>query len=150
MKRLTENGSYSIPQEALEELQSLFYGGFADQEETTRAIRDVYEKFKYLMDPHTAVGYSVLGTYREESGDSVPTLLASTASPFKFNRAVLESLGKNISGKDEFSLLKELSFIAGQPVPPKLAELKTLPERHRGICRKEEMAETLYRVLNIK
>jgi threonine synthase len=77
-------------------------------------------------------------------------LLASTASPFKFNRAVLEALGREISGKDEFSLLQELSSITGQPIPSKLAELKSLPERHRDVCQKQEMAETLYRFLGIK
>ena len=150
MKRLTEDGFYTIPQEALGQLQSLFYGGFADHQETSRAIRSAYEKHGYLMDPHTAVGYSVLEKYREETGDSMPALLASTASPFKFNRAVLEALGRDISGKDEFSLLQELSSLTGQPVPLKLAELKSLPERHRGVCQKQEMAETLYRFLKIR
>ena len=149
MKRLTEDGAYTIPKEALDRLQSLFYGGFADHQETSRAIRRGYEKHGYLMDPHTAVGYSVLGEYREESGDSMPTLLASTASPFKFNRAVLEALGRDISGKDEFSLLQELSSMTGQPIPFKLVELKSLPERHRAVCQKQEMADTLYRFLKI-
>jgi len=114
------------------------------------AIRRAYEKHGYLMDPHTAVGYSVLGRYREESGDTIPALLASTASPFKFNRAVLQALGRDISGKDEFSLLEELSSVTGQPIPFKLAELKTLPERHRGVCQKQEMAEALVQFLKIK
>jgi threonine synthase len=150
MKSLTEDGAYTIPREALDRLQSLFYGGFAGHQETSRAIRSAYEKHGYLMDPHTAVGYSVLEKYREESGDSTPALLVSTASPFKFNRAILEALGRDISRKDEFSLLQELSSITGQPIPSKLAEIKSLPERHRDVCRKEEMAETLYQFLKIK
>jgi threonine synthase len=149
MQGLTQEGSYTIPQEALGQLRSLFYGGFADPRETSSAIKKAYDGHGYLMDPHTAVGYSVLEKYRGETGDSVPTLLASTASPFKFNRAVLEALERDISGKDEFASLRELSSVSGQPIPLKLAELKSLPERHRGVCRKETMAETLCQFLRI-
>jgi threonine synthase len=75
--------------------------------------------------------------------------LASTASPFKFNQAVLEALGQDISGRDEFSLLEELSSVSGQPIPIKLAELKSLPERHQGICQNQTMAERLYQFLRV-
>ena len=106
MKGLTEEGSYTIPQEALGQLLSLFYGGFADHQETSSAIKKAYDRHGYLIDSHTAVGYSVLEKYRGETGDSALTL-GSTASPCKFNQAVLEALGRDISGRDEFSLLEE-------------------------------------------
>ena len=102
------------------------------------------------MDPHSAVGYRVLQKYREETGDVLPILLASTASPFKFNRAVLEALGRDPAQKDEFSLLEELSSLTAQPVPAKLAELRSLPEIHAGVCEKHEMAEVLCRFLGLK
>ena len=149
MKQLSAQGCYRIPGDALDRLQSLFYGGFADRSDTSKAIREAYEKYRYLIDPHTAVGYSVLQRYREETGDGTPAVLASTASPFKFNRAVLEALGRDTSNKDEFGLLHELSSFTGLPVPAKLAELKSLPELHRGVCEKEEMADTLYQFLGI-
>jgi threonine synthase len=101
------------------------------------------------MDPHSAVAYSVLRKYWEETGDTTPVVLASTASPFKFNRAVLKAIGRDTSDKDEFTLLQELSSLTGQPVPVRLAELKTLPERHQGICEKTEMAKVLYQFLDI-
>jgi threonine synthase len=150
MQKLTTQGWYAIPEESLDQLQSLFYGGFADHPETLRAIQEAFKKHGYLMDPHSAVGYSVLQRYREETGDSSPALLASTASPFKFNRAVLEALGKVTSPKDEFSLLQELSALSGKPVPAKLAELKSLPEIHRGVCQKQEMARVLCQFLGLK
>ena len=149
MKDLGSQGRYAIHPGGLEELQKLFYGGFADQKETLAAIRRAFEKHGYLMDTHTAVGYSVLQKYREETGDPTPALLASTASPFKFNRAVLEALGRDTSGKDEFTLLDELARVAGQPVPAKLAELKFLPELHVGVCEKQEMDRALLRFLKI-
>ena len=149
MSKLATEGWYTIPRSALDQLQSLFYGGFTDQQETAGAIKEAFVKQGYLMDPHSAVGYSVLQRYRKETGDDTPVLLVSTASPFKFNRAVLEALGRDTSNKDEFSLLKELSSLCGQPVPAKLAELKSLPELHRDVCEKHEMATALYRFLRI-
>jgi len=149
MHQLSAQGWYSIPDEVLDRLRSLFYGGFADQRATSNAIKEVYEKHGYLMDPHSAVGYSVLQRFREETVDATPTVLASTASPFKFNQAVLEALGQDTSGKDEFSLLRELSVLSGRPVPATLSELKALPELHKGVCEKQEMADTLYQFLGI-
>jgi threonine synthase len=149
MNKLTAQGHYRIPKEAVERLQSLFYGGFADPLETSRAIKEAFERHGYLMDPHSAVGYSVLRKYQETTGDATPAVLASTASPFKFSSAVLEALGGKTSDKDEFSLLSELSALRGQSVPAKLAELESLPERHTGVCQKEEMANVLYRFLKI-
>jgi threonine synthase len=102
------------------------------------------------MDPHSAVGYGVLQRYREETGDRSPALLASTASPFKFNRAVLEALGWATASKDEFSLLEELSVLSGQPVPAKLAELKSLPEIHREVCAQQEMAGVISQFLGMR
>ena len=150
MKQLSTQGWYLIPRDALDQLRSLFYGGFADHLETSRAIREAFEKHGYLMDPHSAVGYSVLRNYWEETGDTTPVVLASTASPFKFNRAVLEALGRDTSNKSEFLLLQELSSLVGQPVPGKLVELRSLPELHRGVCEKQEMANVLYQFLGIE
>jgi threonine synthase len=149
MNQLVKDGAYSIPRGTLEELQSLFYGGFADHDDTSKAIKNAFEKHGYLLDPHSAVGFHVLQTYREKTGDSKPVVLASTASPFKFNRGVLEALGRETSGRDEFSLLRELSSINGQPVPQKLAELQSLPEVHRGVCEKQDMAKALYKFLSV-
>ena len=149
MHQLSAQGWYSIPDEALDRLRSLFYGGFADQRATSSAIKEVYERHGYLMDPHSAVGYSVLQKFREETMDATPTVLASTANPFKFNQAVLEALGQDTSGKDKFSLLRELSILSGRPVPATLSELKALPELHKGVCEKQKMSDTLYQFLGI-
>ncbi len=149
MSQLSTEGWYRIPKEALDQLQQLFYGGFADHKETSKAIGDAFRDHGYLMDPHSAVGYSVLKKYWEETRDTRPALLASTASPFKFNRAVLEAIGRDTSNKDEFGLLQELSSITGQPVPARLAELKSLPELHREVCEKHEMADIVCRFLGL-
>jgi threonine synthase len=147
MKDLEVKGWYRLPDEKIYHLQSGFYGGFADRQATLQAIQEVFSHHGYLIDPHTAVGYHVLHKYREETGDGTPALLAATASPFKFNVAVLEALGRETKGKDEFSLLRELSALSGQPIPFQLAELPNLPEIHKNVCRKEEMAEVIMHFL---
>ena len=117
--------------------------------DTAKAIKEAFEKYGYLMDPHSAVGYSVLQKFREETGDETFTVLVSTASPFKFNRAVLNGIGRDTSNQDEFSLLQELSSILGQRVPARLAELKSLPEIHQDMCEKEGMAKVILKFLGI-
>jgi threonine synthase len=149
MNQLATRGWYQISREALDRLQSLFYGSFADHLDTAKAIKEAFEKYGYLLDPHSAVGYHVLQKYREETGDETPAVLASTASPFKFNRAVLEAIGRDTSRKDEFTLLQELSAITGQAIPAKLAELRLLPEIHQDVCKKEKMAEVILKFLDI-
>ena len=149
MNRLTTQGWYQISHDALERLQSVFYGGFADRADTSKSIKEAFDKYGYLLDPHSAVGYSVLQKYREETGDTTPAVLASTASPFKFNRAVLEAIGRDTSHKDEFSLLQELSSITEQVIPEKLAELRSLTEIHQGVCEKEGMAKVILKFLGI-
>lgn len=147
MKDLEAQGWYRLSPEQISYLQSNFYGNYADRQETFQAIKEIFTQYGYLIDPHTAVGYSVLSKYREETGDGTPALFVATASPFKFNVAVLEALGRSTEGKDEFALLQELSDLSGQPIPLRLAELKTLPEIHKGICKQEEMAEVLWQFL---
>jgi threonine synthase len=149
MNQLATQGWYQISRHALDRLQSLFYGGFADRADTSKSIKEAFEKYGYLLDPHSAVGYSVLQKYREETGDGTPIVLASTASPFKFNRAVLEAIGRDTAHQDEFSLLQELSSITGQAVPEKLAELKFLPEIHQEVCEKEGMAKVILKFLGM-
>jgi threonine synthase len=149
MSQLATEGRYQISDNALDQLQSLFYGNFANPFDTTKAIKEAFGKYGYLMDPHSAVGYSVLQKYRKETGDETFTVLVSTASPFKFNRAVLNGIGRDTSNKDEYSLLQELSSILGQPVPARLAELKSLPEIHQGMCEKQGMAKVILKFLGI-
>ncbi len=148
MKQLSSQGRYTLPAGGLAELQSLFYGDFAGPEETLQAIRTAFTDEGYLLDPHSAVGYHVVQKYRRETGDGTPILLTSTASPFKFNRAVLEALGRHPAGKDEFELLEEVAHLAGRPVPAKLAELKSLPEIHTGVCGRDELGKALDRFLD--
>lgn len=129
MKKLKENGSYEITPAMREKLGD-FYGNFAAEQEAAAVIRDLYEKTGYVVDPHTAVAACVWKKYRKESGDERKTVIASTASPYKFTRSVMEAIGQDCSGKDDFELVDELARISGTEVPRAVEEIRTAPVLH--------------------
>lgn len=139
MEELARNGRYSISDAAREKLQSEFFGGFCDDAGTAATIGEIYRKYHYLCDPHTAVALNVYEQYRRETGDATPCVLASTASPFKFAAAVLPAIQPGELPADEFGMVAKLSEVTGVPVPKPLAGLKDLPVLHKGCVSKEGM-----------
>ncbi len=139
MEELARNGRYSISDAAREKLQSEFFGGFCDDAGTAATIGEIYRKYHYLCDPHTAVALNVYEQYRCETGDATPCVLASTASPFKFAAAVLPAIQPGGLPADEFGMVAKLSEVTGVPVPKPLAGLKDLPVLHKGCVSKEGM-----------
>ena len=116
MEDLRLEGCYTIDDHSLEKLRSVFWGGYADDVQTLKTIRSTYDTYGYLMDPHTAVGMHVYDQYRKQTGDDHKTILASTASPFKFADDVLKALlGPNavINKDDTITLLDTLSCMTG-------------------------------------
>lgn len=138
MKELAEKGAYRITDEMRAKLSD-FCGGYASEEDTAAAIRTMYENERYVIDPHTAVAASVYGKYQAASGDVTPTVIASTASPFKFESSVMKALGKSVD-MDDLDLADELARIAGVPVPQAVAGLRGKAVRHTTICGKEKAA----------
>lgn len=124
------------------------YGSFSDEEETSYWIRKVYEEENYIIDPHTAVAYGVYMKYLKDEGDESKTLIAATASPFKFHKKVLSSIGKELSG-DDFKDLRELANLSNDTLPKQLAELEKLPEIHTRICEKDEIKDFILEVLKV-
>lgn len=125
--QLEETGRFQISEQIQKEMDTLFHAGFADEQETAGEIKAVFEKYNYLMDTHTAVGMKVYREYVLKSGDRTPTVLDSTASPFKFSRAVFEALtGEDTGVRDEFVLLDELARLSGVPVHRALQGLQQL------------------------
>ena len=132
MKDLSEKGSYAITDQMKEGL-SLFEGGYATEEETAAAIRRLYEADGYVIDPHTAVAVHVYDAYRSKTGDTTPAVIASTASPFKFENSVMRALGEPAELPD-LELADRLSEKAGVPVPEAVNVLRTAPVRHNIVC----------------
>lgn len=147
MQELSVEGSYTIDTSLLTELQQLFWPGWVDDSQTGETIRQVYEEYNYTCDPHTAVAWRVWEDYQRETGDKRQAVIVSTASPFKFNTAVLSALGKDSEGKDEFAILEELSQLIEWPVPAPLAALQHKPVLHSAVCAKEAMDMYVKQVL---
>ena len=136
MKDLKEKGEYKVSDKIKERLDQVFFAGYATEEDVTKTIGRVYEKFGYVIDPHTAVALAVLEEYRPQT-ENVCVVL-STASPFKFPAAVLKGLGKT-SVADEFSMLERLSYETKMEIPMPLRYLKQIPAVHNGVINKEDI-----------
>ena len=124
MQELASKGVYTVPEGVKEKLTGLFDAGWCDDAGTAAAIADTYEKYGYLCDTHTAVGMKVYGDYRARTGDITPTVIASTANPYKFSASVLAALGRDAAELDEFDKVEALQALTGCPVPPPLAGLR--------------------------
>ncbi|MBQ8391518.1 MAG: threonine synthase [Clostridia bacterium] len=141
MTELKENGKYAVSDEIKEEIKKNFYGGCADDEKCAKTISDTYEKFGYVTDTHTAVAVAVHNEYVKETGDETKTIIASTASPFKFNGAVLSALGneEQVAELDEFRLLDKLAEDYELRVPASLKSLEEKEIRFEVVCDKNQM-----------
>ena len=151
MEDLREQGSYCLTSEQRARLQESFWAGFATEAETTSALKEVFTQFKYLIDPHTAVGYKVYLDYLQETGDQRLTVIASTASPFKFNTGVARALfGEKVEeSKDEFSLLKQLAEYIGIKLPRGLVGLEAKPTLHYRTIDPGAMEGTVREILGL-
>ena len=136
MKDLSEQGFYRVPDALLTAIQAEFAAGYCDDAQAEAVIGRVYREQGYLMDPHTACGWAAAETHR---GDA-PTVVLSTASPYKFSTAVLTAIGADTSGS-EYDRMERMQTLTGIPIPPALAALRTKPERHTGVIPKEKMLE---------
>lgn len=141
MEELENNKTYKISEKIKEGLVD-FYGGFADEKQTEKAIGDMYRQNKYLMDTHTAVAYKVYQNYLEETGDDTPTIIASTASAYKFADSVASAIGIEI-GNDGFENLKRLWEKTGVKIPAGLVDLEKKPVRHTGVLNVSEMKNSV-------
>jgi threonine synthase len=148
MEKLTKEGKYEIT-DAMREKLSDFYGGFATEEETFNTIKDLFEKSGYLIDTHTAVAASVYNKYKKETGDNTVTVIASTASPYKFTRSVMSALGKNDESKDDFELADKLSEISGVEIPAAVSSIRNAEIRHKTVVDKTEMEGAVKAFLGI-
>ncbi len=142
MKDLAQTGVYNITPEMRAQLDD-FWGGFATEEEVAGEIAKVYADDQYVIDPHTAVASRVYRNYKSETEDPAVTVIASTASPFKFEGAVMKALGKETDLPD-LDLADKLSEVAAVAVPVAVTSLKDAPVRHNIVCEKDQMqAEVL-------
>lgn len=148
MEQLGAEGKYEVTEDMKEKLQE-FYGNYASEEETAQIIRQVYEETGYVLDTHTAVGKAVYEKYKKETQDNTKTVIASTASPFKFTRSVMTAIDKKYEGMEDFQLVDELSKLAKISVPQAIEEIRTAKVRHHRTVQISQMAETVMEILEI-
>jgi threonine synthase len=138
MKELSETGEYTLTPDELKEINSVFTGICASDEDGAGAIRQVFEDHHYLMDTHTSIAWSCLGKYHEACGSARPAVVLSTASPYKFSRAVLEALGEPVSPSDEANMLR-CREVTGAPIPEGLAGIFSREIRHKDVIATDDM-----------
>lgn len=148
MSALNARGRYEITPEMAEGLSD-FCGGFAGEEETAREISRLYRACGYVVDTHTAVASAVYQKYLKDTGDDRKTVIASTASPFKFTRSVMKAIDADYDAMGDFELADELSALSGLAVPRAVEEIRTAPVIHRRECDIDQMKDTVRGFLNI-
>ena len=150
MQDLSVKGSYTVTED-MRAFMSDFAGGFATQEENAAAIKRIFDSTGYLIDTHTGVAAAVYGDYMSKSGDTSKTVIASTASPYKFSDSVMEAIAgpESIRGKDGFEVVDALSSLCGVDVPAAVEEIRHAPIRHNTECDVDKMEATVKAILGI-
>ncbi len=146
MEALAREGKYTITHGMKEQMQD-FIGGWASEEKTAQEIKRVYEAAGYVMDTHTGVASAVYHDYREKTGDTTKTVIASTASPYKFATSVMGAIDDKYKAMDDFALIDELCRVSGTAIPKAVAELRTAPVLHDTVCETEDMQKTVEKIL---
>ncbi|MGN0595556.1 MAG: threonine synthase [Hominimerdicola sp.] len=146
---LAETGKYEVTDEVKKVLAEEFYAGCCDDNETKATIKEIFDKYSYTCDTHTAVAVKVYEDYAKATGDKTKTVIASTASPYKFSGSVLQAIGKD-TDCDEFGLVDELAEVSNIPVPASLAALKDKEIRFNKTIDKSEMKDYVFETLKIK
>jgi threonine synthase len=149
MKELSSEGKYDITDEMKAQLDD-FYGGFATEEENFAGIKDLYEKAGYVIDTHTGIANAVYRAYADKTKDSTPTVIASTASPFKFAVSVIGAIAPDkLSGRTDFELIDILSELSATPEPYAITDIRTAPVRHKTVVDVCDMAAEVKKILGV-
>ncbi len=149
MTELKTKGSYAITGEMKANLAD-FAAGYATEEQVAKTIHDIYEDTGYVMDTHTAVAATVYKAYREDSKDDRKTVIASTASPYKFAGSVMSAIDPKYKGQDDFKLIEELQKVSGTELPNAIKEIMNAEIRHNTECDVDQMEQTVKIILGVK
>ena len=148
MAALSKDGKYVITDEMKAQLEG-FYGNYTTEKETAEVISSLYEKTGYVIDTHTAVAAGVYGKYKAETKDETKTVIASTASPFKFTRSVMDAIDEKYDSMTDFELVDELSRIANVKVPQAIEDIRSAEVLHKTVCEVAEMPKVVKEFLKM-
>ena len=141
--KLAKDGKYEVTDDVRSKVKDIFYAGYCDDDATKSAIRQAFDEYSYLMDTHTGVAYKVYCDYKAATGDNTKTVIASTANPYKFGKAVYEAVGGNTDGMDEFAIIEKLEEHTSTQMPAPLAATKTKAVRFTNSVGKEGMSQVV-------
>ena len=147
-KSLSEKGCFKVSEEIKFKMNELFWGGCCDDKNTLATISSLFSKYGYLCDTHSAVAMNVYDQYIKATGDDRPTVIASTASPYKFANSVLSAISDK-KADTEFDTVRLLSEVTNTEIPEPIKALENAEVRLKNICQKQEMLNTVYESLNI-
>jgi len=148
MKALSTDGKYTITAEMKEKLSD-FFGGFATEQETADIIKKIYDNCGYVIDTHTAVAACVYEQYKNMTGDDTKTVIASTASPYKFTRSVMAAIAPDKADGEDFALVDALCELSKVSVPNAVEEIRTAEILHKTVCEVEDMCKEVKGFLGI-
>ena len=149
MKALSTTGKYEITDDMKAQLAD-FYGNYTDEKETADVIKQLYDKTGYIIDTHTAVAAGVYGKYKADTKDvDTKTVIASTASPFKFTRSVMNAIDSKYDLMGDFELVDELSKLGNVEVPQAIEEIRSAEVLHDTVCEVEEMPAVVKKFLGV-
>ena len=140
MRQLNTEGIYTVPADLKAAMDAEFWADCCDDDGAAAIIGKVWAEHGYLMDTHTASGWAAAQNYVNQTGDTRPMVVLSTASPYKFPAAVLEAIGGDLTG-DEFDQMERLEAVTQVPAPKNLSTLKGKPQRHLNVIDKDKMLE---------
>ncbi len=145
---LSATGKFTVDGEIKKGLEELFWGGCCDDEQTLVTIGKYFKEYGYLCDTHTAVAMNVYEQYLKAENDDRPTVIASTASPYKFAKSVLSAVSEK-EGTTEFDTVRVLSDETGTEIPEPIKALENATVRFKDICEKDDMLTAVYNALGI-
>ena len=146
MEDLSTKGAYTVT-DSMKAFMKDFAGGYATEAENAAGIRHLADETGYIIDTHTGVASCVYKKYVAETGDKTPTVIASTASPYKFSRSVMEAVLGKKEDADEFALIDEMERISGVKIPQAIEEIRDAKILHNRQCKPEEMEKTVSEIL---
>ena len=149
MDSLSKTGKYTVSEKIMEQISENFCAGCADDIQTSQTIKTEYDKRGYLFDTHTAVAAKVYLDYLEKTGDKTPTVIAATASPYKFAKSVLSALMSKTPDLDDFSMTEKLSELTHTEIPKPLSNLRGREVRFSEISKVSDMEQCVYNLLGI-
>ncbi len=148
MESLKATGKYEITPEMKAKLDS-FYGNYASEKETGDTIKNLYDETGYIIDTHTGVASCVYNKFKADTNDSKTTVIASTASPFKFTRAVMGAIDSEYEKEEDFVLVDKLSELGRVAVPNAIEEIRSAEVRHDTVVEVDDMCAEVKRFLGI-